>query len=108
MEGAGDADALVARAEALSDRLTAAGAHLNLPKGSVRQAVETGLATLVGRGVVRRDGNDVSCEPEQTAMLTFYAASVGQLLDAPAASPGERVITKSPDRRVKRHKVSKQ
>jgi glycerol-3-phosphate O-acyltransferase len=108
LDGARDMDTLVTCAEALSDRLAVAGAHLNLPNGSVRVAVETGLATMVGRGLVRRDGARLVAEPGQEAMIGFYAASVMQLLDAPAASPGEKMTTKSPDRRVKRHKISKQ
>ena len=91
LEGAVTEQELTVRAEALCTRLTEAGAHLNLPKGSVSEAVATGLTTMTGRGFVRHEGDNLFIEPDQVALIAFYAASVLQLLDAPAALPVEKI-----------------
>ncbi|MDH5529729.1 MAG: 1-acyl-sn-glycerol-3-phosphate acyltransferase [Paracoccaceae bacterium] len=105
---AADLDALVARAEVLAGRLNAAGAHLNLPQGSVRAAVEIGVAQLIERQMAMQQAARIIPAPDQMAIMEFYAAPTLQLLDAVAASAPEKIAPKSPDRRSKRHKITKQ
>ena len=68
--------ALIAEAQAL-------GANLHLPGASAETALREGLAALVLRGIVRREGGVLSIAPGQEAALGYYAASVLQRLSEP-------------------------
>ncbi|MFM7445689.1 MAG: glycerol-3-phosphate acyltransferase, partial [Tabrizicola sp.] len=71
--GVASREALVARVEALADRLRAAGAVLKLPPQGIGQAVDEGLAPLLQRGLVSADLQPVQ---GQEALLAFYAAAI--------------------------------
>ena len=78
------ADAL-ARADAIGAALAGRGAHLVLPLGSVRTGLEAGIDNLAMRGIVTRQGDRLRVTEGNEGVIAFYAASVSQLLDAPAA-----------------------
>ncbi len=72
-EGTASRDELLARVEALTRRLRAAGAVLKLPPQGPAVVLEEGLQPLIRRGVV-----DAALQPvaSERALLAFYAASV--------------------------------
>ena len=72
-----DRAGLFAALEALSLRLTGAGAVLKLPPQGLSQALDEGLAPLIGRGLI---GEDLRPSPGSGPVLAFYAASVWQRL----------------------------
>ncbi len=72
-EGAESREALLARMEAMAERLASAGAVLKLPPQGMAQALEEGLAPLLARGLVTEGLQPVAAE---RALLAFYAASV--------------------------------
>ena len=72
-EGAESREVLLARMKAMAERLAAAGAVLKLPPQGMAQALEEGLAPLIGRGLVTAELQPVAAE---RALLAFYAASV--------------------------------
>ena len=78
---------LLKRAETLVDRLKAEGATLDLPDGSVPEAVKRGLSILGLRKVVRIEGDRVTVPVKDRALIGFYAAAVEQHFTAIAASP---------------------
>ena len=75
--GVTDRDALAARLVTLSDSLAAAGAVLKLPPQGLEQALDEGLAPLIGRGLV---GDDLRITAGSEALMGFYAAPVWQRL----------------------------
>ncbi|MCW3783981.1 1-acyl-sn-glycerol-3-phosphate acyltransferase [Defluviimonas sp. CAU 1641] len=100
-------DALMHRAEALAAELRAIDVHLELPDGSVPKAVETALAILSLRKIVRSAKGRVTVLPKDRALIGFYAAPVRQHLAASAASemgdfrPSARIRNRSG------HKITK-
>lgn len=62
---------------ALADRLIAAGAVLKLPPQGLAQALDEGLAPLIGRGLV---GQDLRASAGSAPLLAYYAAAVWQRL----------------------------
>lgn len=56
---------------------------MHLPDGQVAQALDAGLSVLSRRGVIRLEGENVSLNPADAQILSYYAASVLQRLDAP-------------------------
>lgn len=70
------------RVQALAARLEAAGAVLALPREG--GAAEAGLAPLIARGILAE--GPAGLEPRDPALLAFYAAGVGQRLEADAAT----------------------
>ncbi len=88
---------LLKRAETLVDRLTAEGATLDLPDGSVPEAVKRGLSILGLRKVVRIEGDRVTVPVKDRALIGFYAAAVEQHFTAIAASPHEKMPVSSAD-----------
>ena len=72
--------ALAARAHGLLDQLRAAGAYLHLPQGQDKIAVDYGLHMLALRRLIIEDGDSITANPAETALLAFYAASISQLL----------------------------
>jgi glycerol-3-phosphate O-acyltransferase len=77
-------DALRA-AETLAARLTAGGAQLIVPAGSAKAALDAGLENLALRRIVRHAGGRLNVTPGNAEVIAFYAAAIGQILDAPAA-----------------------
>ena len=71
--GAASRDELLGRVTALVARLETAGAVLRLAPQGLAQTLDEGLAPLIGRGLVRAD---LTPEPQEAALLAFYAASV--------------------------------
>ena len=87
-EGPLTREALATRAFGLLDQLRAAGAHLHLPKGQDKIAVDYGLHMLALRRLIVEDASGISANPAETALLAYYAASISQLLaDAAAITP---------------------
>ncbi len=78
-----DRAALLARLAELAQALAAAGAVLKLPPQGVDQALEEGLAPLIGRGLV---GQDLRPSAGSDAILAFYAAPVWQRLGLDGAA----------------------
>jgi glycerol-3-phosphate O-acyltransferase len=72
-----DRAALLQAMEVLSHRLTTAGAVLKLPPQGLAQALDEGLAPLIGRGLL---GEDLRPSPGSAPVLAYYAASVWQRL----------------------------
>ena len=72
-EGAATREELLARVEALVERLKLAGAVLKLPPQGISAALEEGLTPLIRRGLVTGALQPVAAE---RAVLDFYAASV--------------------------------
>ena len=100
-------DALTARVQALAERLGAAGAHLELPDGSVDKAIKRALDILTLRKIVRREGGRITVPPKDRALIGFYAAAVEQHLAAPAASEGGKTRPKRSVRDPAGHKITK-
>lgn len=88
---------LKAEAARLAAALAARGARLDLPEGSTDRAVEAGLAILVLRKVVRREGESLTVADRDAALTGFYAAPVRQHLAAPAASELSGIGRHSPE-----------
>jgi len=79
----GEPGPLEARVTDLAAVLRADGAVLKLPPQGMAQAIEEGLAPLVGRGIVGPGGQAL---PATAALLAFYAAPVLQRLERIAAT----------------------
>jgi glycerol-3-phosphate O-acyltransferase len=75
-DGAASRDDLLARVEALVDRLNAVGAVLKLPPQGLAVTLEEGLTPLVKRGLVTEGLQPVA---GNQALLAFYAASVPEV-----------------------------
>ncbi|WFE73559.1 1-acyl-sn-glycerol-3-phosphate acyltransferase [Roseinatronobacter sp. S2] len=76
-------DTLTQASQSILDMLSDKNAWIHLPDGQLEQAIETGLSVLKRRGVITQEGDKVSLTPSQSDVLSFYAASVLQRLDAP-------------------------
>ena len=81
--GRGAEAAVIATGAALIAEAQALGANLHLPGASAETALREGLAALVLRGIVRREGEALSIAPGQDSALGYYAASVLQRLSEP-------------------------
>lgn len=75
-EGATGRDELLARVEALVERLTAAGSVMKLPPQGLAATMEEGLTPLIKRGLVTEGLQPVAGNRE---LLAFYAASVPEV-----------------------------
>jgi glycerol-3-phosphate O-acyltransferase len=75
-DGVASRDELMARVEALVERLTAAGAVLKLPPQGLAVTLDEGLTPLVKRGLVTEGLQPVASNRE---LLEFYAASVPEV-----------------------------
>ncbi len=102
-----DRAGLIERADALADRLVAAGGELYLPEGGISAAVDRTISILLLRHMMDRRGERLALRPESRPILTFYAASILQLFDASAAE--NLVKTAKPRRRrnPEGHKITK-
>ncbi|NEY90930.1 1-acyl-sn-glycerol-3-phosphate acyltransferase [Tabrizicola oligotrophica] len=74
-----DRAALADRMAALAAALDGAGAVLKLPPQGLAQALDEGLAPLLGRGLV---GEDLRPSAGSAPVLAFYAAPIWQRLEA--------------------------
>jgi glycerol-3-phosphate O-acyltransferase len=66
----------------LMRRLTAAGAHVHIPRHDQEYAVEVGLRMLLLRRLVTTEAGVYHANPQETALLAFYANAIGHLLPA--------------------------
>jgi glycerol-3-phosphate O-acyltransferase len=64
-------------------RLAAIGAHVHIPRGDQDYAVDVGLRMLRLRHVVAEMDGLYRIEPDETALLRYYANSIAHLLTAP-------------------------
>ena len=55
--------------------------HLHLPRGDLAYAVEVGLRSLEERGIIRREAGRFAPNPEEAAVLKYYARSVAHIFD---------------------------
>ena len=94
-----DKDRLTQTCRTILDALSQHNAWIHLPEGDLEQAVETGLSVLALRGVITRNGENVALVAAETDILSFYAASVLQRLDAPdGIAPAASMRLDLPDR----------
>jgi glycerol-3-phosphate O-acyltransferase len=77
LEGATSRDELQARAQSILGRLAEGRAVLKLAPQGLETTIAEGLAPLIARGLV---AEDLTPQPENMALLGFYAASVQQRL----------------------------
>lgn len=102
-----DRAGLVARSEALAERLAAQGAELVLPEG-VGGAVDMALAIFRLRKFITESGDKVLLNADRRDVLDFYAASALQLLDADAETIRRKTRKSAAKPKRERHKVSKE
>ena len=69
----------------LMRRLKAAGAHVHIPRQDQEYAVDVGLRMLMLRHLVLAEEGVYRPNPQETALLAFYANAIAHLL-APAAA----------------------
>ena len=67
-------------------RLTAAGAHVHIPRHDQEYAVDVGLRMLMLRHLVVAEAGVYRANPKETALLAFYANAIAHLLPAPLPS----------------------
>lgn len=68
---------------ALMRRLTAAGAHVHIPRHDQEYAVDVGLRMLLLRGLVLAEAGVYRPSPADTPLLAFYANAIAHLLPPP-------------------------
>ena len=69
-----------ARVQGLMRRLSAAGAHVYLPRGDEAYAAEVGLRMLVERRLVEERGDQVLVVERERPLLRYYANAIAPLL----------------------------
>ncbi len=67
---------LMARVQALIEKLGAAGVHIHVPRQDIDYAVETGLRILTMRHLVRETDGFYSADPKESVMIRYYANSI--------------------------------
>jgi glycerol-3-phosphate O-acyltransferase len=84
LEGGGEAPVstidLHARTRALMRRLSAAGAHVYLPREDEAYAIEVGLRMLVQRRLVEERAGGWATVAGEAPLLRYYAAAIAPLL----------------------------
>jgi glycerol-3-phosphate O-acyltransferase len=70
----------------LMQRLDAAGAHVHIPRQDQEYAVEVGLRMLILRRMALLDGGVYRANPDERALLAYYANAIAHLLTV-ARSP---------------------
>ena len=83
-------DTLRAAADSFLSEARQRGAWMHLPgaaEGSATAALDEGLAALILRGLVRRDGDSLRIVAGNEAVVGFYAASALQRLSEPVPVP---------------------
>ncbi len=73
---------------ALMSRLRAAGAHVHVPRLDQEYALEVGLRMLVLRRLVLLEDGVYRPNPDETALLRYYANAISHLAGAPDATAG--------------------
>ncbi|MCT8161251.1 1-acyl-sn-glycerol-3-phosphate acyltransferase [Pseudoruegeria sp. SHC-113] len=71
---------VTARVQQLAGQLKAEGFPLQLPRGDAVMAAEMGVRILLLRRILLESDAGIVPNPEERALLDFYAAGVGQLL----------------------------
>jgi glycerol-3-phosphate O-acyltransferase len=77
----------------LMRRLTAAGAHVHIPRHDQEYAVEVGLRMLLLRRLVTAEAGVYHANPDETALLAFYANAIGHLVPVPYGPPGSNAFS---------------
>ena len=77
---------LKSRALALSQQLAAGGAHVHIPRGDQDYAIEVGLRMLRLRHLVEEVDGLYRVNPEEIALLDYYANSIAHLLPVEATA----------------------
>jgi glycerol-3-phosphate O-acyltransferase len=70
----------------LMRRLQAQGAHVHIPRQDQEYAVDVGLRMLLMRHIVIEEGGSYRANPEEAAVLAFYANAIAHLLPAEISS----------------------
>ena len=86
--GATDRESLIVQAHALAARGADKGAFLLKPPAQAEAMLNEGLAQMVLRGIVTRNGDAISVPDAQRQALAYYAASASQRLAEGADRPG--------------------
>jgi glycerol-3-phosphate O-acyltransferase len=76
---------LKARVARLIDELEAAGAHVHIPRADRDYAIDTGLRMLTMRHFALESDGALTANPDERAMLAYYANSIRHLLPQPSA-----------------------
>jgi glycerol-3-phosphate O-acyltransferase len=71
----------------LMRRLQAQGAHVHVPRRDQEYAVDVGLRMLLMRRIVVEEGGAYRANPEEGALLAFYANAIAHLLPPGASAP---------------------
>ena len=80
-EGAMSALEIKARAQSLIEALATRGAYVHIPRADHDYAVTVGLRMLILRRFVRESEGLYRADPEQRAMLCYYANAIAHFLD---------------------------
>lgn len=100
-------DGLVARAADLVAAFRACGAEVKLPAGGVEAAVDMTLAIFRLRKFVSGTDQALVLDDRRREVLDFYAASIRQLLDAPAETVKQKRRGSGASRKPQGHKITK-
>jgi glycerol-3-phosphate O-acyltransferase len=65
-------------------RLEAAGAHVHVPRSDRDYAIDVGLRMLLMRRLVVQRQGTITAQPNETAILQYYANAIAHLIDTPA------------------------
>jgi glycerol-3-phosphate O-acyltransferase len=66
--------------------LSAAGAHVHIPRRDQEYAVEVGLRMLMLRRLVEQQDGVYRANPAERALLAYYANAIAHLAGSPAAA----------------------
>lgn len=83
---------LKARVAALIDRLEASGAHVHVPRADRDYAIDVGLRMLILRRFVLENGVTLRANPQERAMIAYYANAIAHLFPEPVAAPPPVVL----------------
>jgi glycerol-3-phosphate O-acyltransferase len=73
---------------ALQDRYQALGAHVYVPRGNADYAVQVGLRMLTLRHFVLEDNGRYRLNPDNAAVVRYYANAITHLTEAPSWAKG--------------------
>jgi len=88
-------DAVAKRFAALVNEMEARGAHVHMPRAGLDYAVDFALRHLELRKVVRRTGDSYDVNPDDRAILSYYANTIAHL-SADIATPEAHVAPERP------------
>jgi glycerol-3-phosphate O-acyltransferase len=80
----------------LMQRLKASGAHVHIPRQDQEYAVEVGLRMLLLRRMVVLDGGVYRANPDERALLAYYANAIAHLRGGPGTLEGKLPEPASP------------